>query len=148
MTSNKYDGMVPTKCLYFIMCLSFIPLILTFSSLFVYMGFGIYFLVEDYAIRDYCPESFLWEYILVCVIFSPLYVIHYFLKRYTKTSLEIRLKIILYSVTIYLFIVIFGGSGLYDHSLACDSDDEDLWKFVYQVLFSTYFIKFIVLFTI
>ena len=143
MTSIRYDGMVPTRCLYFILCLTFLPLIFLISSLFTYIGFGIYFLVEDYEIRDYCPDSYLWEYILTCVIFSPLYIIHNFLKKYTKVSLDIRFRILIYSVIIYLSIVVLGGLSLYDYNLSCESDNEDLWKFgissfIFQIIYLFY----------
>ena len=143
MSSNTYDGIMPTRCLYCILILTFTPLILCLSILFTYIGLGINYLVNDYNIRELCGESILWDYVLVSVIFSPLFFTHFILKRYTKVSLESRFKILVGSVFLYLGIVFTGGFGLYDHSLACDNDNLDLWKFgissfILQILYLFY----------
>ena len=129
MPSNAYDGMIPSKCLYFILCLNFLPSIIGLSSLLTYISLGVHYLVQDYNIKNLCPESYLWEYVLLSVIFSPLFFIHYFLKQKTRVTLERRFKVLIISVILYLAIVFLGGYGLYDHSLACENDNTDLWKF-------------------
>ena len=82
------------------------------SSLLTY-SLGVHYLVQDYNLKNYALIR-IWEYVLVSVIFSPLFFIHYFLKNKTRVSLERRFKVLIISVILYLVIVFLGGFGLYD----------------------------------
>lgn len=133
----------PMACIYLIVCLNFLPLILMTSSVLTYFSLGIHFLVKDISIRNECPDSFLWEYILVCVIFTPFFYLHHFLKKYLSFSKKITFRVLIFSVFFCFIAVIYGGIGLYNHSSNCENDTSDLSKFgiaslIFQILFLIY----------
>ena len=143
MSKNRSDEFIPMKCIYFMLCLQLIPTMLGLSSLLTYISLGIHFLVNDYHLRDVCPDSHLWEYVLLAVILSPLYLIHFFLKKFTRVSLKNKFRVLIFSVITYLALLVFGGFGLYDYNLSCENDEEDLWKFgiasfIFQLLYLFY----------
>lgn len=127
--SRFNNDIFPMSCVYFIICLQLLPIALLVSSFVTYISLGINFLVIDYNLRAICPESYLWEYVLVSVIFSPLLIIHHILKKYTHTTLKTKFRVLIFSVLSYLATIVLGGFGLYDYNLSCENDDKDLWKF-------------------
>lgn len=129
MATNYSDGFIPMRCVLLVICLSSLPLILNISFFITYFSLGVNYLVTDYSLRALCPESYLWEYVLVSVIFSPLFIIHFILKKHTNTTLKTKFRVLIFSVLCYLGTIVLGGFGLYDYNLSCGSDGEDLWKF-------------------
>jgi len=127
--SRFNNDIFPMSCVYFIICLHLLPITILISSYITYISLGINYLVNDYNLRAICPESYLWEYVLVSVIFSPLLIIHHILKKYTQTTLKTKFRVLVFSVLSYLGTIVLGGFGLYDYNLSCESDNEDLWKF-------------------
>ena len=143
MSAQVLDGMTSCKCLAMFVCLSYCPIFIGLSSLITYISLGIHFLVSDYGITTSCPESYLWEYVLVSIIFSPLFYLHHYLKIYSNVKRKIRFKILIFSVLAIFCVLICGGFGLYDHSFSCENDDTDLYKFgissfIFDIIFMIY----------
>lgn len=130
----------PMSCIYFIVCLNFLPLILMTSSVLTYFSLGIHFLVKDNHIRNSCPDSLVWEYVVLCVIFTPFFYLHHFMKYYLSYRKKTTFRVLIFSVIFCIVSIFFGGLSL--HS-GCENDHTDIRKFaiasiILQVFFLLY----------
>ena len=117
------------KCFILLLTLIYLSVFLFYSVLLAYISVGIYFLSNDFYLRDLCPQSQLWNYCLASIIFSGNKYVVYLLQKFSKKSYKFINKINVVTLVIEVSLIILGGFGLFDHRLACDNDNTDLWKF-------------------
>lgn len=130
----------PMCCIYFIVCLNFLPIILMTSSVLIYFSLGIHFLVKDISIRGECPDSFVWEYVVFCVIFTPFFYLHHFLKYYLSYRKKTTYRILIFSIGFCIISLVFGGLSFQTN---CENDTSDLINFaiaslIFQIIFLIY----------
>ena len=122
-------GVKSYKCLVFLLILAYLSVFFIFSIFAAYCSLGIYYLTQDYYIREQCPESILWDYVLVSTILAGNKLSVYLLKNFTNVKFSFIKKINIASFFIEASLVTVGGFGLFDHNLACQYDNTNLWKF-------------------
>lgn len=135
------DSFLPhMTCIYLIVCLNFLPLILMTSSVLTYFSLGIHFLVKDSHIRNSCPDSLVWEYVVLCVIFTPLFYLHHFMKNYLSFKKKTTFRVLIFSIGFCIIFLVFGGLSFQTN---CENDATDLKNFAiasltFQFLFLIY----------
>lgn len=94
-----------------------------------YPVLGIKFLIDDYDISNNCGSSYLWEYVLVSIIISFLYLLFLMLRKiYYGDTNETNPLVFLVPGFIMLGLVFWGGFEIFDR-LCNDQLNSDLWKF-------------------
>jgi hypothetical protein len=129
MSRAQYTGIGSYKCYYLLLILAYSSVFFTFASLAAYVCLGIYFLSQDYYIRDICFQSVLWEYVLLSIIFAGNKLSVYYLKKFTKKDYKFIKGVNLGSLIIEGILILLGGFGVFDYELACGNDNSNLWKF-------------------
>ena len=122
-------GVNSYKCLVCLLILSYSSVFFIFSTFAVYYSLGIYYLTQDYYIRNECPNSILWEYVLISTIFGGNKLSIYLLKNFTNAKFKFIQKANIATLFLEASLVTVGGFGLFDHALACNNDNTNLWKF-------------------
>ena len=94
-----------------------------------YPVLGIKFLIDDYDISNNCKSSYLWEYVLVSIIISLLYILFLMLRKvYYENSNQTNSLVFIVPGFIILALVFWGGFELFDSS--CNVLlKSNLWKF-------------------
>ena len=129
MSRAQYTGIGSYKCYCLLLILEYSSVFFTFASLAAYVCLGIYFLSQDYYIRDICSQSVLWEYVLLSIIFAGNKLSVYYLKKFTKKDYKFIKGVNLGSLIIEGILILLGGFGVFDYELACGNDNSNLWKF-------------------
>ena len=82
-----------------------------------YPVLGIKFLIDDYDISNNCKSSYLWEYVLVSIIISLLYILFLMLRKvYYENSNQTNSLVFIVPGFIILALVFWGGFELFDSS--------------------------------
>ena len=129
MSDGSYTGVNSYKCYCLLLICAYSSVFFIFASLAVYISLGIYYMSQNYVIREICPDSILWEYVLLSVIFSGNKLSVYYLKNFTNKSYKFIKGVNLGSLIIEAILILVGGFGLFDYRMACGNDNTDLWKF-------------------
>ena len=129
MSTAQYTGVGSYKCYCLLLICAYSSVFFIFSSLAVYISLGIYYMSQNYSIREQCPDSILWEYVLLSVILSGNKLSVYYLKNFTNKTYKFIKAVNLGSLIIEAGLILIGGFGLFDYGLACGNDNTDLWKF-------------------
>ena len=122
-------GIKSYKCLVCLLILSYLSVFCILSIFATYYSLGIYYLTQEYYIRNACHDSILWEYVLISTIFAGNKLIVYVLKNFTNAKFRFIQKANIATLFLEASLVTVGGFGLFDHQLACNNDNTNLWKF-------------------
>ena len=128
-SSTRYTGISSYKCYLLVIIFAYFSVFFIFSTLAIYICLGIYFATNDYQIRELCPQSMLWEYVLLSTIFAGNKITIYFLNNFTKKNYYFINKVNIGTFLIELFLILMGSFSIFDHSIACNNDNTDLGKF-------------------